>query len=380
MSGWCSVLVGMLVAGLRAESSINCSHPLTGKHHKHLLIDSLLEELVSGPLGGRDIFLLHDRHDHYHLPKASAQWLIATYETFNENRHPTLPSVRPDQVVILTFSTPPDNLLQQLALYKSWNPSFLLLICTNVSLPSVTLVDDGVVERFQHVVFMRPIVTGATVTFTMFTIFPFRQRPYVHMGLWNKTRYKTMADLFLDRYPSMEGAVLRLGSWCDDFPFIYLQGDECVGANLDALAFIAAKMNFSYEVQKKTKDQKWGDLENGQWTGMLGDLIYNGKHLVINIFLVNHDRWRDFDITYPYYSEGFGFLIHLPPPEPQWRSLLYPFQGHMWLAVIACTITVSFLSSVLMAIQGKEKADYGKHILLVRDEKGLFALPLFRHR
>lgn len=53
----------------------------------------------------------------------------------------------------------------------------------------------------------------------------------------------------------MEGTVLHLGSWCDDYPFIYFRDDQCVGVNLDALALIAAKLNFSYEVQREIQDQ-----------------------------------------------------------------------------------------------------------------------------
>lgn len=367
MAGWCGVFLGMLAAGVRAEITL---HQFGGEPNGVLSsANSLLEELVSGPLQDREILLLHDEHDHHLMPRGSARLLVASYDKFNETHYPTHYMRGPDRVAILLFSTPPDILFQHLALSTSWNPSFLLLISTNVSIPSVALLDDGVVQRSRHVLLLRPIVKAAAVTYAMLTSFPFRSNPHVHMGFWNETRFRTMADLFPDRHPNMEGAVLRLGSWCDDFPFIYLQGDVCAGANLDALDLIAAKLNFSYDVQKRTQDDNWGALEDGRWTGMLGDLIYNGKHLVINLFLVNYERWRDFDTTYPYYAEGFGFLSRLPPPVPQWRSIMYPFTANMWLVVIACTVAVCIISSVLSALTVKGNVDYSKHILTVRNER-----------
>lgn len=373
------MVLGMLVAGIRLGSCANHLLSFGKESNKFLSTDDLVEELMSGPLQGRDIFLLHDIYDYHHIPRSSSHIMIASYDTFNESRYPTHYIKGPDRAVMLLFSVIPATFLQHMAMSSSWDPSFLLLISTNISHPPVNIMKDSVVQRSRHIVLMWPTVRGATISFTMLTCFPFRSRPLIHMGFWNKIRFKTMTDLFWDRHPSMEGAVLHLGSYCDDFPFIYLRGDGCAGANLDALALIAVKLNFSYEVQKETQDQNWGALENGRWTGMLGDLIYNGKHLVINIFLVNHERWRDFDTTYPYYAEGFGFVIRLPPPVPQWRSIMYPFTRHMWLAMIACTIAMAVISTILSAIVVTENLDYGKHILMVSHEKPYSVFSPFIH-
>ena len=49
---------------------------------------------------------------------------------------------------------------------------------------------------------------------------------------------------------SLSGLHLRLGSWCDDFPFLYASADgSCRGSNLDLLDLMAASNNFTYEVQ-----------------------------------------------------------------------------------------------------------------------------------
>lgn len=372
MTRWRSVFVGILVAVMKVDSTINRLPPFGRESNKPFSPNDLIEQLLSGPLQGRDIFLFHDEYNNQYTFRSSSRIMLASYDAFNVHRYPTHYIRGPDHVSILLFSLLPVTLLKRLSMSNSWNPSFIILISTNSSIPLVNIMKDSVIQRSRHVVLMRPIVKGTTISVSMLTCFPFSSKPFVHMGFWNKTFYTTMADLFWDRHPSMEGAVLRLGSYCDDFPFIYLHGEGCVGANLDALALIAKKLNFSYEVQKETQDQNWGALEKGRWTGMLGDLIYNGKHLVINIFLVNYERWRDFDTTYPYYAEGFGFLIRLPPPVAQWRSITYPFKKHMWLAVIVCTISTSVISTILSAIVVK-KIDCSNHILMVSDNKPIFS-------
>lgn len=83
------------------------------------------------------------------------------------------------------------------------------------------------------------------------------------------------------RYDNFDGAVLHIGSWCDDYPFLYPeaslqkimggkekeeQGEllgECVGSNIDLLDIIASKLNFSYTVQMEPADYNWGFRENG---------------------------------------------------------------------------------------------------------------------
>lgn len=369
MAGWRSVLLGTLVVVAVTARTQNFVFPFFKESYQRSSIDIVLEELVSGPLRGRHIFLLFDKYSRHSMPTFSSDEttvIIATHEDLATERYPNHYLRGSNYIAILLFSRTPTTLFHYLSLSTTWNPSFLLLINSNASQSSATVLNDGVVQRSRHVSLLQPFVKGTTNTFVVLTSFPFRsKRRHTVMGLWDKTHYKSVADLFLDRHPNMEGAVLRLGSWCDDYPFIYQAYDQCVGTNLDALALIAAKLNFSYDVQKETQDQNWGALENGTWTGMLGDLVYNDKHLVINLFLVNYERWRDFDTTYPYHAEGFGFLAPLPPPVPQWQSITYPFTGVMWLAVIACTLIVSLLSTVLSAIMVEQSVDYIRHILIV---------------
>lgn len=49
---------------------------------------------------------------------------------------------------------------------------------------------------------------------------------------------------------------------------------------------------------------RWGNWENGSWTGMLGDLYREVKNLTVNIISLSPRRAQYFDISVPFYNEG----------------------------------------------------------------------------
>lgn len=268
--------------------------------------------------------------------------------------------------VVLALTRSPSALLESLD--ADWNPDFLLLLSLNRSLDTALLLEDERVQRTEHVTL---IEYGKAVpsTFHVFTSRPFRPTRRGHavkspMGAWNRLHFATKSALFPERFETFDGAVLQLGSWCDDFPFLYSQGDGCVGSTLELLDVIAAQLNFSYAVQMAPADQNWGSKENGTWTGMLGDLVYNDKDLVVNSLLLTEQPFTEFDSSYPYHMESFAFILEIPPPVPQWRGLLYPFTKLMWGTVLGTTLLVIVLLHVCLLL-APDKQDASQVFLLV---------------
>lgn len=270
---------------------------------------------------------------------------------------------------VLVFTENPLDFLK--ALNEDWNPDYLLLFNLNETLDSLNILSHETVQRSKHLTLIERERKPPPARFQVFTSRPFRPKHDGYafkspMGIWNRERYRTRTGVFPDRFETFDGAVLHLGSWCDDFPFLYPEGGRCVGTSFDLLDIIAGKFNFSYTVQMETADHNWGSKENGTWTGMLGDLIYNNKDLVINYFLLTEERNADFDTTYAYYSEGFGFALEIPPPVPQWRGLLYPFTRDMWITTICTTLLmVALLSLCLLLVPDTQ--DPSQVFLIVRN-------------
>ncbi|KAG7167436.1 Glutamate receptor ionotropic, delta-1-like 21 [Homarus americanus] len=336
--------------------------------------EELLLDLVSGPLQGRSIFLLHDSQSGFEVNLnqvlshiSSSMVMIANQENFSMDQYPSGYVRGENYVAVMLFSSSPTNFLNYLSESNVWNPTFLILLAMNTSIDTTEVVSHAVVQRSRYLVLFEQHVVNISKVFYMFTSYPFSPEGHrATLGSWSNKTITSVVDLFPDRYPDLQGAVLYLASWCDDFPIIYVSGDGCIGSSLDTLSLIAHKLNFTYEVQRETQDQHWGALENGNWTGMLGDLKYNGKDLALNWFLLNHNRWKAFDALYPYYAEGFGFLARLPEPAPRWKNLTYSFTTNLWLIIVCSTMVVSCMFSALMPRHMTEgTVDHIQQIILV---------------
>ncbi|XP_042868827.1 uncharacterized protein LOC122251183 [Penaeus japonicus] len=344
-----------------------------------LTTHALLNDLLSGPLKGRNIFFILDEESLDDLTfdppllvaLESSSVMLASQDSLEEAVYPSHYLRDEIGIVILLTKTSPTSFLDRMASSPRWGPTYLILISTGASVDTHDVLKHEAVQRSPFLVLFELISKAHRSIFQVFTSYPFKRRGWrFPLGLWDATTFASMDDLFLDRFDDFGSADLLLGSWCDDYPFIYLNpdGEGCRGSNLDALSVIGERLNFSFVVQEETQDQNWGALENGSWTGMLGDLVYNGKHIVINYFLVNHERWRDFDATYPYHAEGFGFLVRKPQPLPKWRSLTYPFAQTTWGAILGVTLVVAaILAAVLPALDvgGEAARDRVKYSVLV---------------
>lgn len=337
---------------------------------------SLLSELLAGPLAHEKLLLFLDSRASrvldvdLLLPEIGSTTSIFLVDLDHPEvflREAPIHLIRGSFVtVVLAFTMSPVALLDSLG--ADWNPDFLLLLNLNGSLDTAPVLEDDRVQRSKHVTLIEYGRT-ASATFHVFTSRPFRPTRTGYavkspIGAWNKQLFATKAELFPERFATLDGAVLYLGSWCDDFPFLYSEGGGCVGSTLELLDVIAAQLNFSYVVQMEPADQNWGSKENGTWTGMLGDLVYNDKDLVVNSLLLTEQPFAEFDSTYPYHLESYAFILKIPPPVPQWRGLLYPFTKLMWGTVIGTTLVVIVLLQLCLAV-APDTQDASQVFLLV---------------
>lgn len=208
-------------------------------------------------------------------------------------------------MAVLAFTSSPDILLD--ALDERWNPEYLLLFSLNSTVNSTGLLMDERVQRSRHIALLEadtPILDQSKGVleqdtqllekdtelltqdimflgrntellkqdlrskgfkesvhrgrFRVFTSQPFT--PYgkgwgekLPLGVWREDRFNNFSVLFPERFPTLGGRMLYLGSWCDDFPFLY-PGDEegsCLGCSLDLLDMLAGYLNFTYHVQQE---------------------------------------------------------------------------------------------------------------------------------
>ena len=76
-----------------------------------------------------------------------------------------------------------------------------------------------------------------------------------------------------------------------------------------------------------------GELDNGTWDGLLGEVIDGDKNFTINYFTITQERLDYFDSSVSYFREGFGFALKNPAPYPPWTSLIYPFSWQVYMTI-----------------------------------------------
>lgn len=208
-------------------------------------------------------------------------------------------------MVVLAFTSSPDILLD--ALDERWNPEYLLLFSLNSTVNSTGLLMDERVQRSRHIALLeadtptldqsievleqdielmekdtelvrqnKRLLGQDTESLTqdlrskrlkesvyrgrvrVFTSQPFT--PYgrgwgvkLPLGVWREDMFNNFSVLFPERFPTLGGRMLYLGSWCDDFPFLYPDDKKgsCIGCSLDLLDMLVGYLNFTYHVQQE---------------------------------------------------------------------------------------------------------------------------------
>ncbi|CAK9294819.1 unnamed protein product [Gordionus sp. m RMFG-2023] len=120
------------------------------------------------------------------------------------------------------------------------------------------------------------------------------------------------------------------------------ENDHFEGFCMDMLSKVARKLGFKYKIIV-VPDGKYGapDL-NGDWTGMIRELMDNRADLAVAPLTINWLREQVVDFTKPFMSLGISILFKLPEKsKPGLFSFLNPLSFEIWVYVIAAYLGVS---------------------------------------
>ncbi|KAK7068287.1 hypothetical protein SK128_006516 [Halocaridina rubra] len=334
---------------------------------------SVLEELIEGPLFGSNLVLYFD-------PSLDVDF-VNNFVTLKVFRYISLIHVdlgsngsiwsqkQPLEVLrgsyyihIIICDTDITPFFESVSL--EWNPKYILIYSLNADL--IWILQEKVFQGIERLAYMSLLPSSLNTTnirIGLYTYFPFfKENSLSLLGVWNKDSYANVENIFIDRYQSFEGAVFHLGTWFDDFPYLYQSKTEPEGigegVEVEMLDAIAATLNFSYTLTTEPPDLKWGAFVNGTWTGMLGMVHRKDKNFTINYFVITSERVKAFDATVSYWMEGFGMSMMSPPPLPKWRGTYYSFRSDVWLGIAVTYILIVLLMTIQDKIQ--EKPFFGK--------------------
>lgn len=146
------------------------------------------------------------------------------------------------------------------------------------------------------------------------------------------------------QFTNFKQQVIKVATDVEDFPLVYeKENGEIDGLSIKMMKALSSWLNFTFSTTVSAPDNSWGDLSNGTWTGLLGELEKGNANLTINFFIPSPERVEYFDSSMPYMSEGFGFALRMPDPIPQWKSLLKPFSLQVRLTYLVIVEVYRFL-------------------------------------
>ncbi|XP_046553265.1 glutamate receptor ionotropic, kainate glr-3-like [Haliotis rubra] len=133
---------------------------------------------------------------------------------------------------------------------------------------------------------------------------------------------------------------------CDSPPFVIrrVMNDTVIysGVCIDLLNELARRLYFSFTIVEP-EDGEWGNLVDGKWTGLVGQLVEKKADLVVAPIAVTKSREEVIDFTVPYFYVKTGIIIKTPSATTLF-TLISPFhyKVHMCLA-IALVLSMTFV-------------------------------------
>ncbi|XP_051895466.1 probable glutamate receptor [Pristis pectinata] len=116
------------------------------------------------------------------------------------------------------------------------------------------------------------------------------------------------------------------------------------GFCIDLLQLFSERLNFSYDIQL-VKDGFYGTkLENGQWTGLLGELMRKEADVAIAPLTITRLRESEFDFTRPFMSVGISILVRKDTNSQSTGlfQFLSPFSPETWFSLLFAYIMTCF--------------------------------------
>ncbi|XP_030396038.1 glutamate receptor ionotropic, NMDA 3B isoform X2 [Gopherus evgoodei] len=118
----------------------------------------------------------------------------------------------------------------------------------------------------------------------------------------------------------------------------------CYGYCIDLLEKLAEDLSFDFDLYI-VGDGKYGAWKNGQWTGLVGDLLSGMAHMAVTSFSINSARSKVIDFTSPFFSTSLGILVRTKDTASPIGAFMWPLHWTMWVGIfVALHLMALFLT------------------------------------
>ncbi|XP_069941781.1 ionotropic receptor 21a-like [Cherax quadricarinatus] len=179
----------------------------------------------------------------------------------------------------------------------------------------------------------------------------------------NKVNFSMMSHLedtqFIDESHNFMGhrmrfAVIRYFPYSDYTPLTEEAGSlvlfrDCVDARL--VMVLSSLLNVSMEI-REVPERSWGTENNGIFNGMLG--YFQQEEIDIGGPLGStEERMKVVEFAGAYQADVISLVSLQPTPLPQHMSIIRPFTGSLWLALLVSMVALSVILWLLHGARRK---------------------------
>ncbi|XP_031550867.1 glutamate receptor 2-like isoform X2 [Actinia tenebrosa] len=180
---------------------------------------------------------------------------------------------------------------------------------------------------------------------------------HVKIGNWSKSGnavlHKPMSINVVAEYckqPPLRGHTLRITT-VEVHPYIiqYKKEDGTVGFRgfcIDILDQLARDLGFKYEINF-SPDKAYGALINGEWNGMIRQLIDRKADMAVAALTVTESREKvvDFTVAYQHYTDEM--LMSKPAEEDNLFIFVDPLSHAIWFSLAGTVVVVGIITYLL---------------------------------
>lgn len=317
--------------------SASSSNKFLPDNSENLFLTPLLN-LIQGPILGQPLVIFDDTSSKDKIPGLSefliqAQSLTSvtvitqTYIIKDNIEGPQTMEfeVHNSTAIIFSASSSSDWLE---VFEESWGFQ-TVIVMTDTKQTAENAVPNFIVERAVDLLFLeqkKDYQNNEYIAFYTFDPFAGEEGERILLGDLITIDFSTRNSVFPDRFRNFEGATIHIASDKDDAPLIMEEDDgSTIGMNVEIVDLFSKWLNFNYTTTLFANDTNWGAFVDGTYNGLLGDVLRKDKNFTMNYLTITERRLKYFDVSVPYFWEGYGFALKNPPPVPAWRNLLFPF-------------------------------------------------------
>ncbi|XP_018324825.1 glutamate receptor ionotropic, kainate 2-like [Agrilus planipennis] len=118
--------------------------------------------------------------------------------------------------------------------------------------------------------------------------------------------------------------------------------DQYEGFGIDLIKELALMEGFSYEFKIREDKANGQKQPNGEWTGMIGEVLSKSADLAIVDLTITAERVEAVDFTSPFMTLGVSILYRKPTKAPpSFFSFASPFGNDVWITLSGAYLCVS---------------------------------------